>query len=167
MIDVTNPANPVRVGGYDTSGFAAGVAVAGNYAYLAETQQWTGSNYIGGGLLVIDVTNPANPVRVGGYETSGSAQGMAVSGNLIYLASGEGGLLILEQSRPPWLEISALNPFAFRVSGEPGASVRVQRSGNLADWEDWQTVTLGETPVQLSDPDAATNSARFFRAVQP
>ena len=39
------------------------MAVAGNYAYVAD----------GAGLQVIDVSNPANPVRVGGYDTSGYA----------------------------------------------------------------------------------------------
>ena len=52
MIDVSNPANSVRVGGYDTSGFAYGVAVSGNYAYVADADA---------GLQVIDVSNPANP----------------------------------------------------------------------------------------------------------
>jgi hypothetical protein len=32
VIDVSNPNNPQRVGGYDTSGYALGVAVSGNYA---------------------------------------------------------------------------------------------------------------------------------------
>jgi hypothetical protein len=46
----------MRVGGYDTSGQAWDVAVSGNYAYVAD-----GTN----GLQVIDVSNPANPQRVG------------------------------------------------------------------------------------------------------
>jgi len=85
VIDISDPANPVRVGGYDTSGYAQGVAVAGNYAYVTETPRWTGSNSVGGGLQVIDVSDPANPVRVGGYDTIGSAQGVAVAGNYAYL----------------------------------------------------------------------------------
>ena len=36
VIDVSNPTNCVRVGGYDTGGTAYGVAVAGNYAYVAD-----------------------------------------------------------------------------------------------------------------------------------
>jgi len=47
--------DPVRVGGYDTSGSAYGVAVLGNYAYVADGSA---------GLQVIDVSNPANPQRV-------------------------------------------------------------------------------------------------------
>ena len=62
VLDVSNPANPVRVGGYDTSGYAEGVAVSGNIAYVADRDA---------GLQIIDVSNPANPVRLGGYDTSG------------------------------------------------------------------------------------------------
>ena len=63
----------MRVGGYDTSGYAYGVAVAGNYAYVADGTA---------GLQVIDVSNPANSSRVGGYDTSGYADGVAVVGQL-------------------------------------------------------------------------------------
>jgi hypothetical protein len=71
VIDVSDPANPQQVGSYDTSGEALGVAVSGDYAYVA------GYN---AGLQVIDVSDPANPQQVGGYNTSGYAQGVAVSG---------------------------------------------------------------------------------------
>jgi len=33
---VSSPANPQRVGGYNTSGLAYRVAVSGNYAYVAD-----------------------------------------------------------------------------------------------------------------------------------
>jgi hypothetical protein len=65
-------------GGY--SGVSAQrVAVAGNYAYVAGTDQ---------GLLVIDVRDPAHCVLVGGYNnTNGFAWGVAVAGNYVYLAN--------------------------------------------------------------------------------
>ena len=46
------------------AGLLMGVAVSGNYAYVADGVA---------GLQVIDVSNPANPQRVGGYDTSGYA----------------------------------------------------------------------------------------------
>ena len=55
----------------------------------------------------------------------------------------------------------------FLVRGDAGLSVRVQRSANLRDWEDWQALTLGATPSEFSDFDASTNSHRFYRAVTP
>ncbi len=75
VIDVSNPANPQRVGGYATNRWGSDgsdVAVSGNYAYVAATLE---------GLLVIDVSNPANPQRVGGYDNSGRAYVVAESGN--------------------------------------------------------------------------------------
>ncbi|MER3457836.1 MAG: hypothetical protein C4309_03625 [Chloroflexota bacterium] len=35
-LNVSNPANPYEVGFYDTPGGAEGVAVAGDYAYVAD-----------------------------------------------------------------------------------------------------------------------------------
>ena len=57
VFDVTIPANPVPVGGYDTSRYSIGLAVSGNHAYVADSEA---------GWQVIDVSNPAKPVRVGG-----------------------------------------------------------------------------------------------------
>jgi hypothetical protein len=77
VIDVSNPANPQRVGGYNSSGGAVNVAVSGAYVYVADTvaSDASGKIYVGDGLLVIDVSNPANPQRVGGYNISGYAAG--------------------------------------------------------------------------------------------
>ncbi|MCX6376510.1 MAG: hypothetical protein NTU88_10840 [Armatimonadetes bacterium] len=72
VIDISDPASPTRVGGYDTSAWARGVAISGSYAYVAD---WDA------GLQVIDISNPAAPTRVGGYDTSGEAKGVALSGN--------------------------------------------------------------------------------------
>src|SRR5207247_5615033 len=71
--------DPRRVGGYDTTGSAVGVALSSHYAYVADGAA---------GLQVIDITNPANPQRVGGYDTTGFAQGVAVFGNYAYVADG-------------------------------------------------------------------------------
>jgi murein DD-endopeptidase MepM/ murein hydrolase activator NlpD/PKD repeat protein len=91
VIDVSDPANPRRVGGYYTSGYAEGVAVSGNYAYVADFDA---------GLQVIDVSDPANPRRVGGYDTIGYAQGVAISGNYAYLAVPDAGLQVIDVSDP-------------------------------------------------------------------
>ncbi len=78
-------ADPVLIGQWPgwPRGPACGVAVSGNYAYVADEDA---------GLQVIDVSNPANPQRVGGYDTSGYANGVAVSGNYAYVADVRCGL---------------------------------------------------------------------------
>lgn len=91
VIDVANPAEPVRVGGHDTSGTASGVAVSGRYAYVADGET---------GLEVIDVSNPVNPVRLGGYVTREAALHLAVSGRYAYVAIGDAGLEIVDVGDP-------------------------------------------------------------------
>ena len=67
------------------------MAVSGNYAYLADGYT---------SLHVIDVRDPANCVRVGGYETIGHARGVAVSGNYAYLTDDVAGLQVIDVSDP-------------------------------------------------------------------
>jgi len=50
------------------------------------------------------------------------------------------------------------------LSGANGQSVRVQRSTNLVDWEDWRTVTLDGTVKRLLD-DPAGVPVRFYRVI--
>jgi hypothetical protein len=78
IFDVSDPAHPLRLGGYKTSGYAYGLKVVGNYAYVAD--------YQGSGLLILDVSNPAIPTRVGSLQTVSPALRIAVSGDFAYLA---------------------------------------------------------------------------------
>ncbi|MCZ7636657.1 MAG: hypothetical protein M5U12_11895 [Verrucomicrobia bacterium] len=87
---MSDPANPRRVGGHDTSGEALDVAVSGHYAYVANV--WRG-------LQVIDVSNPANPQRVGGYDTREHAWTVTVSGHYAYVTAG-GSLQVIDVSDP-------------------------------------------------------------------
>ncbi len=52
------------------------------------------------------------------------------------------------------------------VSGPNGQTVRVQRSTNLVDWVDWQTVTLNGSVKELLDGPAAGIPFRFYRVVE-
>ncbi|MCD6338941.1 MAG: pre-peptidase C-terminal domain-containing protein, partial [Verrucomicrobia bacterium] len=84
VIDVSDPAHPVRVGSCETSDDAVGVAVSGHYAYVAE-EWWDEFDGSRGRLEVIDVSDPANPVRFGVCETGYRAQGVVVSGHYAYV----------------------------------------------------------------------------------
>ncbi|MCX5672060.1 MAG: LEPR-XLL domain-containing protein, partial [Planctomycetota bacterium] len=63
VLDVSDLANPTLLGKVALAG-ASDVAISGNLAYVAAGA---------GGLEIIDVSNPAAPVRLGGYDTSGNA----------------------------------------------------------------------------------------------
>ena len=49
---------------------------------------------------MVEVSDPANPVEVGFYATPGNAYGVAVSGNLVFVADGDSGLRIVDVSDP-------------------------------------------------------------------
>jgi hypothetical protein len=114
VINISNPASPVRVGGYD--GDAWDVAIRGRYAYVANG---------GAGLVVIDISNPANPVYVGGCNTSGYARALALAGSYAYVADGDAGLVVIDISNPA---------APFRVGGcsTSDLSMDVAVSGNYA-----------------------------------
>jgi hypothetical protein len=137
IIDVSNPANPVGVGGFETPRSASGVAVAGNIAYVAG---WDA------GLQVIDVRNPANPIRVGGYDTSGRVDDVAVTGNYAYVANWNAGLQVIDVLNPA-------NPV--RVGGTPGGAImELVVAGNyayvavVADWGRLQVIDV-RNPANL------------------
>ena len=138
VFDVSNPTNSVQVGGYNTSGYAAGVAVSGNYAYVADGYA---------GLQVIDVSNPTRCVRVGGYDTSGYARDVTVSGNYAYVADDTAGLQVIEVSNPA---------NCVRVGGYVtiGSARGVAVSGNYAYVADY------DAGLQVIDVSNPTNCVR-------
>ena len=72
-------------------GTVRAIAVAGNYAYVG----------VGLRLVVLDISNPASPIVVGQSPMmSGVIEDVILSGSLAYIASGEGGLQILDISSP-------------------------------------------------------------------
>jgi len=79
------------VGSYNTPGWANGVAVSGDYAYVAD-------GYLG--LRVIDIKNPASPTEVGFYDTPIFSGDVKVSGNYAYVADKSSGLRIINISIP-------------------------------------------------------------------
>lgn len=80
-----------------------GVGVAGNTAYVWNFGMVGEYEDTYGALRIVDISNPAAPVLRGGYTMSGGVQygfGVAVSGNLAYVAQGFAGLQITDISNP-------------------------------------------------------------------
>lgn len=92
VLDVSDPTAPREVGGSaPLSGFVQNVAVSGTVGYVAAG---------GGGLRVVDVSNPARPAVIGSLQTRGYAEGVAVSGTTVCLADGPYGLRVIDVSNP-------------------------------------------------------------------
>lgn len=84
-----------RLGAMPSTGNANGSALApdGRLAFLANGEE---------GLVVADVSDPTNPVRLASIDVAddnGSANAVALSGGYIALADGLGGVKIVEYSR--------------------------------------------------------------------
>lgn len=73
VVGLTDPANPRPLGRLPISAY---MAVVGSVAYVADRD-----------LTVLDLGEPANHKRIGGLDTDGSAEGIAVVGNLAYVAT--------------------------------------------------------------------------------
>jgi hypothetical protein len=96
IYEISNPAHPVNVGHTNDSpprlprhvdGRAAGIAVSGKYAYIA--------NY-GDGVHAYDISNPTNPVYIAHTATNygGFSKRIAVSNGFAFVANANDGLRI-------------------------------------------------------------------------
>ncbi len=96
IIDVTNPEDPTFTGRFETQtwGQTAKVHVVGDHAYLAAVA------INGGGLLVVNISQPTDPVLTGFCETPGRAFGIYVAGRFAYIADGPSGLQIINVEDP-------------------------------------------------------------------
>jgi hypothetical protein len=107
VLDVANPSQPALLGRYepDPGGAAAGklfaVKQAGHYAFVADQGMWSSSlnRYTGGGLHVVDLSDPTAPRRVAGIN-SATVNGVVVANDYAYLAAREAGLLIVDIADP-------------------------------------------------------------------
>jgi hypothetical protein len=87
MIDVANPADPYRLSTYELAAQPYDLAADSiGHVYVAEGET---------GVELVDIKNPAAPVQVGLYDSPGSAMGLAIQSDLLYLADGANGLSVL------------------------------------------------------------------------
>jgi len=98
IVDVTNPAAPVRVGQASGLDMPHGMAVVGEYAYVADTHD-TGSGYLYR-LLIFNVSNVTHPSLTGVYNFTTTPADVAVAGNYAYVANVDAGLRVIDVSNP-------------------------------------------------------------------
>jgi len=120
VIDVGSPSEPARVGGLPISGPGV-IAVAGDYAYIA-TDEHGGQE---AGLQVVDISTPTSPVAVGFVALYDQANGLAVSGDYVFVAAGPRGLRVVDVSDPG-------DPVVIHAAQPPGRAQDVAVSGDFA-----------------------------------
>jgi len=88
ILDVSTPSAPVKVGAYFAPYYIHDMAVSEPYLYVAGGE---------GGLIVVDISDPANPVEVRHHDMI--AFGLTIHGPYCYIAAGNLGIRIIKISQ--------------------------------------------------------------------
>ncbi len=80
-----------RLGQLDTEGTASGLAISGSLALVADE---------GNGLVIVDVSNPAQPVEIGHYPTPDGASHVLLDGSIAYVACRNAGVEVVDLRNP-------------------------------------------------------------------
>ena len=142
ILNVTDKANPVKLGEVDLPSISLDIKIQGNFAYLP---------IYTGGIRVVDITDPTAPSDVSGTSitTSSDANGVAISGNYLYIAVHHAGLDVFDISTPS-------SPSFVSNVDLNGYAKKVEISGNYA----YVACDLGGLQiVDISDPSNMTRVA--------
>jgi hypothetical protein len=91
VVDISNPASPVRAGAYTFPEMIWGVAVVGTTVYVAADTY---------GLGILDVSNPRAPALRGRLKTPGQAKNVALYGTRALVADHVSGIDAIDVSTP-------------------------------------------------------------------
>lgn len=140
VLDVTDPTSPfVATNFYDGLGQTNAVAVAGNRAFVADSDS---------GLVVLDVTNPAAPARIATCGATSCALDVSLSGDYAYVADKNGGMRIIDISDPANPSLAATTTFSDYAWG-------LTVSGDYAYVAEG---SVGLQTVDITDPEAPVTS---------
>jgi hypothetical protein len=133
VIDISDSKNPAVVDSVQTPGWSNGVAVRGDYAFIAD---------YAAGLQIVDVSEPTNLVLHSQPALGVEAKDIAIQGNYAFVAAGGDGLRIYDISAPtaPQLITASVDT--------PNDAVRIAVSGNYAYIADSTSVQV----IDISNP---------------
>jgi hypothetical protein len=178
ILDISDPAHPVRVGYYETTFIPKRVFVSGNYAYLtsAGVDYWRPDYNEFPELHVIDVRNPETPVRVdSGDRPTAHPSSLAISGDRLLMTDFR-NLQVYNLIKAPritgWRLIeSGRLELSFASDSSTGALSIVESSPSLnlpVEWTAEPNVAISSS--QIGTFEAALiprDGARFFRIHSP
>ena len=83
IYNITNAAAPISVG-HTNTGLGESIAISGNYVFMGQSSS----------VVVIDVSNPSNPLVIAQAPTADLVLGLVVAGDYIYTATRMAGLMV-------------------------------------------------------------------------
>ncbi|MDP6771015.1 MAG: hypothetical protein QF704_10000, partial [Anaerolineales bacterium] len=156
IFDVSDPTNPIKVGGVDAAASATNVYVSGKYAYV--TSLATDDD-----LEIFDVSDPTNPFKVGGIGAENHTRGLYVSGTYAYVGSQTGGgdefeiFDISDPANPIKLGGADTSDHILGIYVS-GNYAYVSVSGNAGDELEIFNISDSSNPVKIGGADAGTGN---------
>jgi hypothetical protein len=90
IVDISDPTSPKEMSFHRTPHYAFDIAIAKNYAYIANGFD---------GLRIVDISDPTAPVEINAYiPEEGYIKGVEVIDNYVYVANASTGLSVLDAS---------------------------------------------------------------------
>lgn len=80
IFEISDPSTPVYIGDYELGETIHSFAIVGPYALI-------GTNFLNEELTVVDISVPASPSKVSGFDLSGYVLGMSANCSVIYAAT--------------------------------------------------------------------------------
>lgn len=94
VINVLDFANPTEIGIRPAAwSYVSSVDVADNFVYIV-------TGWHDGFLRILDVSDPTSPTEINSVGTSGTAAGVTIANDLVYVADGESGLRTFNVANP-------------------------------------------------------------------
>ncbi len=97
VMDITVKTNPTLISELNVGVWCTGMGKSGNDIYLADNGNYV---WVQSGIRSIDIRDLNAPVENSFFGSGGDASYLFVDGTVIYLADGDGGLLILKDDFP-------------------------------------------------------------------
>ena len=166
VLDVRDPLRMVRVGSTAlTSVVSNDVLLDGPYAYVANGA---------GGVAVIDIRDPAHPMRIAQIPISGFAKQLALKDDRLLVTAGEGGLVEIRQTTPIAPAHGAVTPMrapapptALRDVAAAATPITNARSVVVTSAADSGPGTLREALTNLAAGDVITFDPAVFPRAHP
>jgi len=104
-----------------------------------------------GGLKVLDISNPAQPVLVGSLSLTGTQVDIALSGNIICLVSNTGPLSTVDVSTPsaPVFKGAVASSAAAARVAVNGSTIAVLSGDNVNSYLDMRSISTSGAPTRL------------------
>jgi hypothetical protein len=153
MINFANPNNAKEIWTWEpasNSGVPCTIVLDGRYVYIGGG--WTG-------LHVFDISNPASPELIGGFDTPNWITAMSLHEDVLYLSLGDSGLLALDVQQPD-------RPIMLDTLELPGYLLESSAAGDYlyviyGVYENSNTTESGVYAVDISNPEELSLSATY------